>query len=101
MNTHRSPFAKLTLLGLTALAILPAGCVDSGGWKPAPKLAPQALTADRALAGTPVDSGAWPQDGWWHSYGDSQLDALVAQALAGSPSLEIAEARLRAAQGQA
>jgi NodT family efflux transporter outer membrane factor (OMF) lipoprotein len=101
MNTHSSPFARLMVLGLGALAVLLAGCVDRGGWKPAPKLAPQAVTADRALAGAQVDASAWPHDGWWHSYGDPQLDALVAQALAGSPSLEIAEARLRAAQGQA
>jgi NodT family efflux transporter outer membrane factor (OMF) lipoprotein len=101
MNIHRSSFAKLTLSGLAALALLLAGCVDSGHWKPAPKLAPQALTADRALSGAAVDSAAWPQQGWWKSYGDPQLDTLVAEALAGSPSLEIAEARLRAAQGQA
>ena len=43
---------------------------------------------------------AWPADGWWRSYGDPQLDALVDEALAGSPSLEIAQARLRAAQAQ-
>ena len=98
MNTHSLSLATITVLA--ALAIL-AGCVDRGDWKPAPKLAPQALTADRALAGTQLDPTAWPQDGWWHGYGDPQLDALVAQALAGSPSLEIAEARLRAAQGQA
>jgi NodT family efflux transporter outer membrane factor (OMF) lipoprotein len=101
MNTHRSPFATFIVLGLAASAMLFAGCVDTGHWKPAPKLTPQALTADRALSGAQVDVTAWPQDGWWRSYGDPQLDALVAEALAGSPSLEIAEARLRTAQGQA
>ena len=100
MNTRSSPFPKSIPLAVTTLAVLLAGCVDSGNWKPAPKLAPEALTADRALSGAPVDPSAWPRDGWWHSYGDPQLDALVAEALAGSPSLEIAEARLRAAQGQ-
>ena len=44
---------------------------------------------------------AWPVDAWWRAYGDPQLDELVNEALQGSPSLEIAEARLRAAQGQA
>jgi NodT family efflux transporter outer membrane factor (OMF) lipoprotein len=101
MNTHRSPFATLIVPGLAALAMLLAGCVDRGGWRPAAQLAPQALTADRALTGAQVDASAWPKDGWWHSYGDPQLDTLVAEALAGSPSLAIAEARLRAAQGQA
>jgi NodT family efflux transporter outer membrane factor (OMF) lipoprotein len=101
MNTQRSLLPRLILLALTALAVLLAGCVDTGHWKPAPQLAPRALAADRALSGAQVDATAWPQDGWWHSYGDPQLDALVAEALAGSPSLEIAEARLRAARGQA
>jgi NodT family efflux transporter outer membrane factor (OMF) lipoprotein len=36
----------------------------------------------------------WPRDRWWRRYGDSQLDALVTEALAGSPSLTIARARL-------
>lgn len=36
----------------------------------------------------------WPRDEWWRRYGDPQLDALVAEALAGSPSLTIARARL-------
>ncbi|MFZ1099482.1 MAG: hypothetical protein WAN26_08760, partial [Steroidobacteraceae bacterium] len=87
MNTRSSPFPKSMLLAVTTLAVLLAGCVDSGNWRPAPKLAPEALTADRALSGAQVDPSAWPRDGWWHSYGDPQLDALVAEALAGSPSL--------------
>jgi NodT family efflux transporter outer membrane factor (OMF) lipoprotein len=87
------------LTSLVALAL--AGCVDRGDWKPAPQLAPHGLSADRALAGAALDAQAWPAEGWWRAYGDPQLDALVQQALAGSPSLEIAQARLRAAQGQA
>ena len=92
---------ELVRLAAAALALALAGCVDRGEWKPAAALAPQSLRADRALAGAPLDVTAWPQDAWWRAYGDSQLDALVAQALAGSPSLQIAQARLRAAQGQA
>lgn len=96
MITHRS-LTILPLLGAAALS----GCVDRGGWKAAPEIAPAQLTATRTLAATPVDAAAWPADGWWHGYGDPQLDALVAEAIAGSPSLTAAEARLRAAQGQA
>ncbi len=92
--THR-----ITLMTLLAVAL--AGCVDRGGWKPAPQLAPQSLSASRTLGAAPLDANAWPQDDWWRSYRDPQLDRLVEEALAGSPSLEIAEARLRAAQGQA
>jgi NodT family efflux transporter outer membrane factor (OMF) lipoprotein len=82
-------------------ALLLCGCIDRGGWQSAPQLTPQKLSAQRALAGTPVEPAAWPSDTWWRAYGDPQLDALVEQSLAGSPSLEIAQARLRTAQGQA
>lgn len=91
---------RLRLL-VPLIVVALAGCVDRGGWQPAPQLAPQALNANRALAQTKVDATAWPADAWWRSYGDPQLDTLVEEAVAGSPSLQVAEARLRAAQGQA
>ena len=99
MTTHRSP----TFSALLAAALISAlsGCVDRGGWKAAPQLPAAQLTAERTLTTTPIDASAWPADGWWHGYGDPQLDALVDEAIAGSPSLVAAEARLRAAQGQA
>src|ERR1700732_1830227 len=87
-----------TVLAATLTASL-AGCVDRGDWKPAPRLEPQALSAQQTLAGARLDAAAWPADLWWHAYGDPQLDALVAEALAGSPSLGIAQARLGAAPG--
>ena len=37
---------------------------------------------------------AWPREDWWHRYADPQLDQLEAEALAGSPSLGIARARI-------
>jgi NodT family efflux transporter outer membrane factor (OMF) lipoprotein len=84
-----------------ALAASLAGCVERGDWKPAAQLQPQGLGAQQTLAGAKLDAAAWPSDQWWRGYGDPQLDALIAEALAGSPSLEIAEARLRAARAQA
>lgn len=36
----------------------------------------------------------WPVQQWWHRYGDAQLDRLVDEAIAGSPSIVIAQARL-------
>jgi NodT family efflux transporter outer membrane factor (OMF) lipoprotein len=90
-----------TLLSAASLAVFLGGCVERGDWKPAPQLAPQALGAARTLEGSQLDAGAWPQDAWWHGYGDPQLDELVDEALKGSPSLTTAEARLRAAQARA
>jgi NodT family efflux transporter outer membrane factor (OMF) lipoprotein len=39
-------------------------------------------------------------DAWWKAFGDPQLDALVDQALKGSPTLQVALARMREAQAQ-
>jgi NodT family efflux transporter outer membrane factor (OMF) lipoprotein len=52
-----------------------------------------------SFAAAPVASAAQrPQREWWSRYEDAQLDALIAEALAGSPSVRIADARLRRAR---
>jgi NodT family efflux transporter outer membrane factor (OMF) lipoprotein len=84
-----------------SLAMLLAACVSRGDWHATPAIAPENLIAKRTLAGATVTPTAWPTGTWWSGYGDPQLDALIDEAFAGSPSLEIAEARLRAAQAQA
>lgn len=43
-------------------------------------------------------AGQWPSDAWWKAYGDPQLDALIDEALAGTPSVAVADARLRRAR---
>ena len=48
-----------------------------------------------------MSKDAWPDDRWWREFGDPQLDALMGEALAGSPSLQVAQARLREAQAVA
>jgi len=47
---------------------------------------------------TPPAHGA---RGWWSTFGDPKLDALVRQALHGNPSLRAAEARVRSARALA
>jgi NodT family efflux transporter outer membrane factor (OMF) lipoprotein len=49
-----------------------------------------------SLAGS---QAAWPHDAWWHAYGDPQLVRLIERALADSPDLAAAAARMRAAEG--
>lgn len=39
----------------------------------------------------------WPEEHWWRTYGDPQLDALIEEALRDSPNLAVAQARLRQA----
>lgn len=48
------------------------------------------------LVGEPVDLTTW-----WRAFGDSALDGLVARALAGSPDVDAAAARVRAARAMA
>jgi NodT family efflux transporter outer membrane factor (OMF) lipoprotein len=90
--------ARGALLGGLS-SVLVAGCVG-GGWTREHTLAPADLASNSTLASAHFETGEWPSDAWWHAYGDPQLDELIKQALANSPSLEIAQARLSAAQAQ-
>jgi len=81
-NVRMKPLISMALL----LAL--GGCA----WM-APSTEPVAqLDAARlGLQGTTV---TWPDTQWWRRYGDPQLDALVAEALANNPSMTAAQARL-------
>jgi NodT family efflux transporter outer membrane factor (OMF) lipoprotein len=96
----RTSSVAAVALGTVLHAAL-AGCVSRGDWHATRAVAPENLTASRTLAPATVAPEAWPTDTWWFGYGDPQLDVLVAESFEGSPSLEIAQARLRAAQSQA
>jgi NodT family efflux transporter outer membrane factor (OMF) lipoprotein len=43
-------------------------------------------------------AAAWPDQDWWRTYGDPQLNTLIDEALRESPSLGVAQARLRQAE---
>ncbi|MDR0275654.1 MAG: efflux transporter outer membrane subunit [Burkholderiaceae bacterium] len=58
----------------------------------------QAHLADAAALGLPEGQTLAPAAQWWSALGDPQLDALVAQALEGNPSLRAAAARVVKAQ---
>jgi len=58
----------------------------------------QAMASTRSFA---APLGDWPTDRWWQAFGDPQLNQLIAEALATSPSLEQAGARLREAAARA
>ena len=86
------PAALVLLLMSSACASVP-----NLGAKPEPRAASDYASA-QSLAGTQV---AWPADGWWRRYGDAQLARLMDEALAGSPDLAAAAARMRTAEGYA
>jgi NodT family efflux transporter outer membrane factor (OMF) lipoprotein len=86
-----------SLLGLT-LALSACGLPDLGA-RPQMR-APATLESAQTFAGADA-AATWPQEDWWKAYGDPQLDALVAEALAGSPDVVAAQGRVRQARGAA
>ena len=80
------------------LSILTAGCASMSGLSTQAALqSANKLVADKSLAGTAISPAAWPQSDWWKSFNDAQLDQLIAEALADSPTLKVAAARTRKA----
>ena len=76
-----------------ALILVAAACApDLGG---PPQIAP-AASYETARSFT-APTSAWPDEAWWKAYNDPVLNQLVDEAVAGSPDLKIAEARLREA----
>ncbi len=88
----------------TVKALLAAALFVAAGCAPIPRLdAPPALKKVDQLGSSDsfaAPAAAWPGEGWWHAYGDTQLDALIKEALRGSPDLDLAQARLHAAMAQ-
>ncbi len=79
----------LLTTGLGACAALPTT-------PPAQTLkSPAAYASATSLA---APAAEWPTDQWWTAYGDTQLNSLMDEALAGSPDLAKAQARLAKAQ---
>lgn len=84
-------FVPVALIGLTL-----AGCAsipelgDLLPYRQAP--------SDAALQSFETDRQAWPDEKWWLAYHDAQLTALINEALARSPDIESAAARLRNAR---
>lgn len=87
------PTLLAALLGAGFAASLLGGCAPDLG--AAPHVRPiGTLAAAQSLTAPAAD---WPRDDWWRAYGDPQLDALETEALAGSPDLAAAAARVRQA----
>ncbi|HDS1737316.1 efflux transporter outer membrane subunit [Pseudomonas sp. BP8] len=91
----------LNALSACALSLSLAGCIGTWGIAPQSKTLPaNTLTTDQAIREAASDAH-WPDQQWWQGYGDAQLDRWVALALAGSPSLAMAAARVREAKAMA
>ncbi len=90
------------LLAATTLPMLLAGCVSYAGLNPQSQPRdPATLSASASLSTARLSDAAWPSERWWSVFGDPQLNALIDEALAGSPTLAAADARARKAQAAA
>jgi NodT family efflux transporter outer membrane factor (OMF) lipoprotein len=95
-STSFSPI-RIAALGF-ALAL--AGCASTHGLSPQDHPTdPGQLAASRSLGA--FSQADFPTTTWWTAFGDPQLDALIDEALHGTPTLAIADARLREAIAQA
>jgi len=80
---------------VAAAAALVAGCASFDGLAPkAVRTEAGALAASKALSEAGASPAAWPAADWWQRFGDPQLDALIAEALAGNPGVGGARARI-------
>ncbi len=89
--TPSMPRLRRTLLlaGVVSLA----GCTNFSGISPhATALSPEQLQLSGASTAQALPAL------WWESFGDAQLNRLVADALANSPSLRVAQTRLERIQ---
>jgi NodT family efflux transporter outer membrane factor (OMF) lipoprotein len=90
----RAPFPPTRLrpcdAALVALLALMSACV--------PNIKPQVTFQTGQALGLTGSELSAPAEAWWRAFGDPQLDRIMADTLAGNPSLEAASARLRAAQ---
>jgi NodT family efflux transporter outer membrane factor (OMF) lipoprotein len=90
------------VVAVLVAALTLAGCASTHGLAPAttPRDA-DALATTRSFGATATSDAAFPTRDWWTAFGDPQLDALIAEALAGTPGLDAADARVRQAKAQA
>lgn len=110
-NEHAGP-VRFTRVGLVSLltAALAACAVGLDFKAPAPPAVSSVTETPLppSTEATPVAGGeaqafaaGQPRDArWWRAYGSERLDALVDEALRGSPTVASAQAALRAAQEQ-
>ena len=88
-NSRRAVSMAAALL----LALGLAACASPSG------IAPQAQLLNTGSLNLAAAEPAQPiATDWWLAFGDPQLDTLIGQALAGNPSLRVAQARLARAQ---
>jgi NodT family efflux transporter outer membrane factor (OMF) lipoprotein len=92
---------RTAAVAVLTIALTIAGCASTGSVAPENSLKDAAtLDAGASIRAANAEAG-WPSAQWWRTYGDPQLDAWIARATAGSPTLAMAAARVREANAEA
>ena len=92
------PQARLALSPLCVAMVL-AGCAHTRSVEPVAVQAPPAAFKEVDGRWTPaVPAEAQPRGEWWKTFGDSQLNDLIARADANNTSIQLAAARLKQAR---
>lgn len=89
---HR--FDKISLLALAVATLGLASCAAIPTATTTTPVNPDTLASAEAVKG---ETGAWPDRDWWKGFNDPQLNALMDEALANSPDMKTAQARIQKA----
>jgi NodT family efflux transporter outer membrane factor (OMF) lipoprotein len=91
----------IAALAVLAISLIIAGCATPGNVGPQAHSAdPMSLDVGAAIRAADIDA-QWPAADWWRAYQDPQLNSWVDAALAGNPTLAVAQARVRNARSLA
>lgn len=85
-----------TPLSLIFSALLLAACASQDGLHTEGHTLDTASLQGQTFTGN-LSPAAWPASDWWNGLGDSQLNALIEEALRSNPDLQVADARARQA----
>jgi NodT family efflux transporter outer membrane factor (OMF) lipoprotein len=92
---------SLTPAVALTLALTLAGCASMGHIEPQARLLDaNQLGAGHAIGGANAPLN-WPTEQWWKALNDTQLNRLLDTAMAASPNLHVAAARVRHAEAVA
>jgi NodT family efflux transporter outer membrane factor (OMF) lipoprotein len=94
----------MTLVAALVVSVLASACAQFPDMPPKPSPKDAGRYESARSFGTGTGEGApstWPTEQWWLRYNDAQLNALIAEALKGEPTLATAQARLHNAEASA
>ncbi|QIE24194.1 efflux transporter outer membrane subunit [Caballeronia sp. SBC2] len=89
-----APVAARSALAAAVAAFVLGGCANYAGIKSDKQIAQPQSDALQAAQSLPSQGGQWPSLDWAKQFGDPQLPQLIDEALAGSPSIAQAQARI-------